>query len=165
MRQSEPAKKNVNFINWSSTPFTWAWGGQAMTFQPGQSVMMEQGMAIHFATHLADREINNMPGGWEKYNTRKLPKYQELMRQAISEVSADEVSFTINDGEADLAEIQRLNANRKTEAQMLAEARKENGIKAGFCDSCDSKGVRHKKDCPTLVKAEVEFPDLHAAAA
>ena len=25
-------------------------------------------------------------------------------------------------------------------------------VKKPFCDQCDSKGVRHKKECPTLAK-------------
>jgi hypothetical protein len=37
------------------------------------------------------------------------------------------------------------------EPQELAEAETPPIVKP-FCEHCDSKGVRHKKDCPTLIK-------------
>lgn len=167
MRQPQlPPKKNVMFTNWTTKPFTWTWGKQPMTFQPGQSTMMDEALALHFAKHLADREINEADA-WAKFNSNKIPAYQELIKKAVSDVSTEEIAQVINDGPPDLEEIQRLNANRKTESELRTEMAKQNEKfapvkeKKPFCDSCDSKGVRHKKDCPTNQK---EFADLHAAA-
>lgn len=162
MRQYEvPTKRNVMFKNWTTEDFTHSWGGQAMTFRAGQTLMMDENIAIHFATHLADREINRADA-WAKYNSRKLPAYQAIVKKAVSEISTDEISSVINDGEPDVQEIQRLNANRKSEEQLRKEMAKQNEPNLVekpkvFCDQCDSKGVRHKKNCPTLNK---EFAEL-----
>lgn len=169
MQNASPAKRNVMFKNWTAEPFTYAWGGQNMTFQPGQTVMMDEGIALHFATHLTDREINR-DDAWAKFNSRKLPAYQALVKKALSDISSEEISFAINDGDADMAEIQRLNANRKTEEQLRKEMAKQNEpnletppSKPRFCEFCDSKGVRHKRECTRHI-AETEFPDLNAPA-
>lgn len=170
MRQtSAPAKRNVMFKNWTTKDFAHTWGGQEIKFPAGGSLMMDENIAIHFATHLADREINDADA-WPKYNSRKLPAYQALVKKAVSDISVEEISNVISDGEADVAEIQRLNANRKTEEQLRKEMSKQNepnletpAPKKRFCDQCDSKGVSHKKSCPTR-NSVTEFPDLNATA-
>lgn len=159
-----PAKKNVMFKNWTSEDFIGKWGGQQIVVRAGESLMMDEGIALTLATHLTDREINRVDG-WAKFNSRKLPAYQTLVKKAVADVAMEEISNVINDGEADVNEIIRLNANRKTEAQMRkeqAEINEPNLIersetpkyKTVFCDSCDSKGGRHKKGCPMLAPLE-----------
>lgn len=177
MRVNAPQKKNVMFKNWTSQDFTAKWGGQPVFIRAGEGLMMDEGIALTFAQHLADREINRTDS-WVKFNSYKLPAYQALIKKAVSDVPMEEISNVINDGEADVNEIMRLNANRKTEAQLRdeqAQINKPNLIenpedgfgepeKPRFCLSCDSKGVRHKKECPTLVKPTAEFADLAADA-
>ena len=176
-----PERKNVLFKNWTTEDFTHTWGGQPIRIPAGQTLMMNEGIALMFASTLADREINKADA-WVKFNSYKLPAYQALVKKAVSEVSTEEIANVINDGEADVNEIMRLNANRKTEAQLRkeqAEVNKPNLIedpqdgfgepaKPRFCQHCDSKGVRHKRVCPTLTKPESvvssEFSDLSTNA-
>lgn len=47
------------FINWTTEDFTHTWAGTEYTFKAGDKTILEEALAIHFAKHLADRELNN----------------------------------------------------------------------------------------------------------
>lgn len=48
------------FYNFSDFEFTWAWGGEAMTFAPKEKKFMPAYLAQHFAKHLVNRELQRM---------------------------------------------------------------------------------------------------------
>lgn len=48
----------ITFTNYSKTDFTHKWDGVDYSFPAGQSMMLESGLAFHFAKHLAVRELN-----------------------------------------------------------------------------------------------------------
>lgn len=65
--------------------------------------------------------------------------------------------FNYNGRWMNLEMVQKL--KREALAQNVVEEVKEpvvvevaDEVKRPFCDKCDSKGVRHKKECPTLAK-------------
>lgn len=159
MRQKAPvSKKAVMFTNWTTKPFRWTWDGVEYRFEPGQGSMMLEGMALCFGKHLADQVINEQDA-WAKYNSNKLPIYQELVMKAVKDVDSISVAEAVSDGEATKQEIEMMNANAKSEKELRAQMAKENGFDR-FCDSCDSKGVRHKKGCPKALKKEAEFEGM-----
>lgn len=50
--------KAVTFTNYSSEDFTHTWDSVEYPFPAGKSQMLESGLALHFAKHLAVRELN-----------------------------------------------------------------------------------------------------------
>lgn len=48
------------FVNWSDEDFTWSWDSQPYTFRAGQSMVLFDYLADHFAGHLADREMDKL---------------------------------------------------------------------------------------------------------
>ncbi|MDH4127317.1 MAG: hypothetical protein OEV44_01085 [Spirochaetota bacterium] len=125
--------KAMRFYNWTNEDFSHKWDSVEYTFRAGESQMVQDYLANHFAKHLAQREINkkNLP-----MNDRK---YQEFFNKCLSgEELSSETSLKLE------MEIEK--ANQKVEK--VEEKR--------FCEFCDSKGVRHLKDCPTLNKEKEE---------
>jgi len=54
-----------------------------------------------------------------------------------------------------LAQAKEWEKRKKEEAEVIEEL--ENKKPEKFCEFCDAKGpIKHKKDCPTLVKKEPE---------
>lgn len=51
-------ERAILFTNYSSNDFTHFWDSVRYDFPQGQSMMLESGLAIHFAKHLAVRELN-----------------------------------------------------------------------------------------------------------
>lgn len=49
--------KIVNFKNWTPTDFTYKYGGEEHTFIAGATYSIPADIAIHFAQHLAEREL------------------------------------------------------------------------------------------------------------
>lgn len=133
--------QTILFTNFSNEVFTHSWDKEDFTFQPGQSIYLQDFLAKHFAKHLANREL--LKTGVDKYiaacGNEANPLFQEFFNRALS--GAVETSSPLQ------AEIEAINLN---------EAKPD---EKRFCDQCDSKGVRHKKDCPTL-KSEEEFAGL-----
>lgn len=128
------------FKNVSDEDFTGYWDSVAYTIKSGQEVLLQSYIAISLAKDLAMREIGKRD------------------RQATINPSQDETGFFTN--EVFRSEVQKYISSEsiqeetpeKLEMAILSEQKQ-------FCKFCDSKGVRHKKDCPTLKKEE-EFPDL-----
>lgn len=45
------------FTNWTNEDFYHAWDGTVYTFKAGESTHLETSLALHFAKHLANREV------------------------------------------------------------------------------------------------------------
>jgi len=128
----EKAKVLV-FFNWTEEDFTYRWDSVEYTFESGQSMMLEEGIALHFAKHLANRELNKQG----KLMTSNL--VTELMAKCFPKPKADKT-------------IEKTPANVPTGT----------ASKPPFCTQCDSKGIKHKKECPTLkTTTEDEFEGLN----
>jgi hypothetical protein len=132
--------KTITFHNWSDQDFTWTFGNEPTTFKAGQRVILPDYLANHFAKHFVDRELiqtvdekgNELP---VSHHTRKA-----LLEKTLLDESVEPSSLA--------AQIRVLNVQSESP-------------KKHFCDTCDSKGVRHKNTCPKVKKDEV-FEGLEA---
>lgn len=52
--------EKISFTNISKESFSHTWDGRQFEFLAGESYMLEQHLARHFAKHLADREMNRL---------------------------------------------------------------------------------------------------------
>lgn len=136
----------ILFTNYSPEDFTWNWDSTPYSFKAGSSVMLPAYLARHFTKHLVDREMQKV-GLTVNHFSRKNYEAKCLTEEPIEAVNAEKLKVDI--------------MNLKPEKKDV------------FCTQCDSKGVRHKKECPTLnnvdihsdlpkVKVSSEFPDLKA---
>lgn len=64
--------KTAFFINYSSEAFTGYWNGKGRTFQPGETKLMPEYLAYHFARTLANRELIKL--GKERSTSPKFPE-------------------------------------------------------------------------------------------
>jgi len=137
----------IQFTNFSNETFTHAWDKQEYTFQPGQTIYLQDYLAKHFAKHLIDRELNKID---KRTN-------DQLSRQAMMSKCFGNASDAMS---ALKAETEAINLNQEEPKieEKVAEPVEVKDEK--FCDSCDSKGVRHLKACPksreSLADAEVK---------
>lgn len=103
---------------------------------------MEDYKAKHFAKHLVDRELG-----------RQNKLTNDHSRSALENncfIGSAPVAKPDGEAEKDSA--------LTTEIVNLNHEAKANEPKPDtFCDTCDSKGVRHKKVCPKNTKKEDEF--------
>ena len=101
------------FFNWSDEDFTYEWGGKPYTFKAGEvtedmvksvhgNLLLEAGIILHFAKHLADREMRKAgvaPGRLdihEEYMVRAttLPEPEEkpkATKKTTKKVKKDEI--------------------------------------------------------------------------
>jgi hypothetical protein len=100
--------KNVTFINISNKPFTGYYDGKPHTFKAGQSLMMPDYLAKHFAKHLTNKIL--LEKGHETATSPKfpdqVPQFKEIFDQIY--IGNDEAEKT----EAE-AQIEAANAGRE----------------------------------------------------
>jgi len=75
--------KLVKFFNWSDLDFVWSWNNEPYTFRSGESLMLEDWKAEHFAGHLVDRELHRQ--GLQVSD----PKRQELLKKTLISTDVD----------------------------------------------------------------------------
>lgn len=140
--------QNVVFVNWSNEEFTHSWANEPFTFYPGKKTILPKYLADHFAKHLTDREMHKAVDDKGRAMHTDSPDRAKFLARCFAESSLT-ASTPIK------AQIEALNAQ--------AEIEHEKKEVRSFCDSCDSKGVKHKKDCPKskpVVTDEHEFAGL-----
>lgn len=54
--------KIVQFVNTTSEDFSHKWDNDIYTFKAGESTKLKEPIALHFARHLAIRELNKIDG-------------------------------------------------------------------------------------------------------
>lgn len=123
------------FLNWSDESFEWTWNNVPYTFPAGKAMYMEEYLCNHFAKHLVDRELLKQDKSTADHTRDQLIKKCFPSAEVI--VEADPVKLAV-----------------VIENKNIASGAKR------FCEQCDSKGVKHKKACPSLSVKEEEFPDL-----
>lgn len=99
--------KAVLFTNWSDEDFSHRWDGQVFTFKKGQSMMLQDYLANHFAKHLAEREM-------EKANVPPLTR-RSTIGQYIAKCFKGEESEQINAQSDVELETKILNANAEAQ--------------------------------------------------
>ena len=136
----------IQFTNFSNETFTHAWDKQEYTFQPGQTIYLQDYLARHFAKHLIDRELNKLDRRTNDQLSRQamLSKCFGTASEAMSAIKAETEAINLNQVEAPKPE-------EKTPVELEAVEK--------FCDSCDSRGVRHLKACPKSRESQAEVKE------
>jgi hypothetical protein len=137
---------SILFTNWSNEDFSHTWNNEVFTFPVGSPpIYLQDYLAKHFAKHLANRELMKKGKVGDTDYTIYVGNENSIV---FMEFRDKALSQPLQAATPLQAEIDTINRN-ETEGNK-------------FCDSCDSKGVRHKKTCPTLKAAseEEEFADL-----
>lgn len=114
-------------FNYSNEDFTCNWDGIAYTIKAGDRLMVQDGIAQHIAEHLTMREIN------KSNNLAIINRSSDAFKKIVEKCFAS-------------SEIIEAETPEKLEMKILE--------KKVFCSNCDSKGVRHKKGCPTNIKKD-----------
>lgn len=154
----------AKFFNFSDAPFGHPslggtdehcqWNRSPYFFPPKSEMMMEFGIVEHLAKHLANRELQkegNQFGGTERDCSPKFPEQNPRFMKAFL-MACISVETPKESPHVELAD------SAKGQASNFIDTEAKNDTKVPFCSQCDSKGVRHKKDCPTLKKtAEDDF--------
>ena len=76
--------KQAQFKNWTKKDFTWKYGGVSYTFEAGCIYNVPAEIALHFALHLAKREIGDNP--------HSEIKIKELMNQCFPGTSIEDIA-------------------------------------------------------------------------
>lgn len=149
--------KTVLFVNPFDEGFTHTWDKEPYTIAAGGRMYVPEWLGQHLAKHLVDRELNklNLSTAFVCSNPND-PRYQysreRMEAKCIIDVNGE---ANANSLEQEVEMLNRTAADGKNMNQEVSPA-----IKAPFCMECDSKGVKHKKDCP---KASVQQKDLKVA--
>jgi len=87
----------IRFTNWTDQDFSHKWDNVEYNFKAGQSEMLQDYLAHHFAKHLAQREINR------KNLLMSDLRYQEYYDKCLAETTSAESSLKLE------MEIEKLN--------------------------------------------------------
>ena len=79
--------KNVTFVNISNKPFTSYYDGKPNTFKAGQSLMMPDYLAKHFAKHLTNQIL--LERGHETHTSPKFPEQVPLFWALYKQIYID----------------------------------------------------------------------------
>ena len=118
----------VKFYNFTDEDFTCKWDGVPYTIKAGETIMFEDWKAETFAKHLIDRELNK-----KDIRTNNQQRRDEL----YNKIFILEKPIEAEDNASLQTKI--LNENVSRETFDIKSSR--------FCEFCDSKGARHKKNC------------------
>lgn len=121
--------KAVKFFNYSDREFVGRWDSVDYPVAAGEIQMFPAYLAEHFAKHLADM-VMNIKGVPTDHFTRPSYVQRALIETAVQAPNAEKLGVEI------------LNQQTGEPAPQEPDAPKR------FCDTCDSKGMRHKKECP-----------------
>jgi len=123
----------VKFYNFTDSDFTWKWADVPYTFKAGTTMAMEDWKAEHFAKHLADRILTD----------KKLRVDDETRGEYLSKAIISIDSEPVASSQAATVIV---NENLSNAIPVQVEPVKVEPVRK-FCNHCDSKGVKHKKDC------------------
>lgn len=131
----ETAKR---FTNFSDETFIGVWDKQEYKIEAGETMMLQSYLAEHFAKHLIDKELTK-----EGIPTNRQDERKRLMNLCLG-------------GESLKAESKEELETKMLNVDEVKDVDEKETVKEDkkFCDQCDSKGVRHKKDCPSLTPKE-----------
>jgi len=134
----EKVNQAVLFTNWTDEDFSYNYGGETYIFKAKQSRLMDSYKSEHFADHLAVREMNKLEKSW----VRKDNRFMALVQNALGEVVETSSPEKLKD------EILNAETKEPSKDALNSETPPDDKPKP-FCNQCDSKGGRHKKECPS----------------
>lgn len=142
------------------------WGREPYCFPPKSSKTMEEWKARFFAKHLTNRELLKIPGG--EYHTSPKMKNGEFYSDGDDNIFMEIFNKCFLPMDVEYSSEEKMKddlMNPKDDKLVeIQDEIKENLHNNAWCDSCDSKGGRHKKGCPkistVMPKVENEFEGL-----
>lgn len=145
------SSKTVLFFN-PFADFTGYWDGEPYSLRSGQKMYMQDWLAEHLTKHLVDRELNrlHLPTDFECSDPSdgrfEFSRTKLIAKCLLTEEAASEGQSSVKQ------ELELLN-KKVDESPKATNAAATSTLpppppKPPFCDSCDSKGVTHKKVCP-----------------
>lgn len=143
-------QKTVLFVNPFDFDFTHQWDSEDYYFPAGKKIYLPEQLAQHFAKHLVDAKLNRLGLPTDHKCTDSTNKNFEFDREkllkkcVLQEEIAETHTSTIKQ-DIELLNKQKEVAHPGTTAGTELSSELKPQV---FCDSCDSKGVRHKKECP-----------------
>lgn len=136
----------IVFKNFTSEDFSHTWDKIQYDFPAGVSMMLPEYLAHHFAKHLCIRELMRVGKifNMEQVEIMKAQCFAGTETKKVEAVTPQKLEVEM--------------MNQEAEKPMEKPVEKVEEVKAKFCDSCDSKGVRHKNACPKNPRATSEVP-------
>jgi len=136
--------ESVLFVNWTDEDFTGMWGKEDYRIARGQKIYFPRYLADHFAKHLVDREMNKAKLATD-HHTRP-----EFMAKCFSDIISSEGNSSLK------TDVENFNRNTELKKELTSDIKPVK--KEPFCTQCDSRGGRHKNECPTLGFTAAENP-------
>jgi hypothetical protein len=155
--------KSVVFFNWSDEDFTWTWDKKPWDFAAGSKVYIQDYLANHFAKHLVDRELLKHGKNTDYEKVGDNWSRTVLLKKTIISAEGQDIPSK----ERQEMELLNQKSTQLSPEENLVKAIKATDLNSDFkaqpfCDSCDSKGVRHKKECPkSKVNAAKSAEETH----
>ena len=129
-------KVAILFTNWTAEDFSWSWDSVRYDFPTGQSMMLQEHLAHHFARHLAIRELNrnNKPTDKGNINILKAKCFtdgSEIVAENATKLATKVINF---DGmkKAELEEVAKekgIEVKGKKKADIQADLEEFEGLK------------------------------------
>jgi hypothetical protein len=148
--------KQVLFKNWSGTQFTYKYNNEEHTFEAGATYEMPAGVALHFARHLAQREL--FLSGDPKDEALLELKVSEYMSKCFPSTSIQEVESGVSTMKFKRIDIKDTKAEaspavpeNKTEKEVQNEKQEEEE------DVKDNKPPKFKGGRPKKITIDAEY--------
>lgn len=146
-------QKTIVFFN-PFEDFTCTWNNEPFTVFSNRKVHMQDWLAIHIRKHLVDRELNKrkLPTDFECSDPMD-SRYESSRKQLEARCFVSD-SMPMEHGSSVSQELELLNKKEDNNLDASSAITSPNILKSStdvgrpWCDSCDSKGMRHKKVCP-----------------
>ena len=106
------AKQAIRFTNFSEEDFVGVWNGEEFLIKKGESILLQDFLAEHFAKHLVDRELNK-----KKLPTSLVQHRNPLMALCLGNVKVE--------AESDLKLEQKMMNEPKEEPKSQEKASEE----------------------------------------
>lgn len=85
--------KTKTFFNWTEKDFEYLWDGAPYRFKAGESRLLPDGVADHFAKHLADKEMNDRDINPGKLHIRQQFIHKALVGPVSAEMTAEQMAI------------------------------------------------------------------------
>lgn len=135
------SSKAIYFFNWTDESFTYPWNNEPYEFAPKQRMLFPEGIAYHFAKHLAEHVYNSKNTNYNLAQLQETIDKGLIQEGGISGVSDEKMRIMAMNSKPEMVQ-------PEVKAEIKAEAPVEKPKK---------KGGRPKK---VKVEVAVKSPDL-----
>ena len=114
--------KAILFRNWTNESFSWPWGGQPYTFQPGETRYFPEGLAHHFAKHLTDHAL--LKDGKDVDDQTRIELYARALMEGESVISHSDMGLKVELMNQEIEAEKPVEEVKVTDEQALLEKRR-----------------------------------------